>query len=40
MQVSVSLQLPEKVPEDPQEVDLAPLSVVGLVLQVGSPIQT
>ena len=35
MQVSVSEQLPEEVPVDPKEVDLAPHPVVGLVLQIG-----
>ena len=35
MQVSASRQLPEGVPVDPNEVDLAPVPVVGLVLQVG-----
>ena len=34
MQVSISLQLPEEVPVDPKEVDLAPHPVIGLVLQV------
>ena len=35
MQVSVSRELQEEVPVDPQEVDLAPHPVGGLVLQVG-----
>ena len=34
--ISVSRQLPEQVPVDPQEVDLAPHPVVGLALQVGN----
>ena len=33
--ISVSRQLPEQVPVDPQEVDLAPHPVVGILLQVG-----